>query len=106
LPCESIPLTCKTCHPKLVLGGPYGLVQSGFGFNDNDQCIPIGKCPDGYGRLDDDETGKCYKNSVIKICPDGYVTHKNEQCPPSPYPTLNSTDYCVSFVTPPIRYRM
>jgi hypothetical protein len=35
-----------------------------------------------YGRLDDDETGKCYKNSDIKTCPDGI----HSECPPA-YPT-------------------
>jgi hypothetical protein len=67
-----------------------GTCPPGFGFNENDQCVPTGKCPDGYGRLNDDETGKCYKNSDIKICPDGYITHKNSECPPphtTPYPT-------------------
>jgi hypothetical protein len=67
-----------------------GKCPPGFSFNENEQCIPIGKCPDGYGRLDDDETGKCYKNSDIKICPDGYITHKNSECPP-PYTTPGPT---------------
>lgn len=35
----------------------------GFGFNENDRCIPHGKCPSGYGRLDDDETGTCTRTS-------------------------------------------
>lgn len=45
-----------------------GKCLPGFTFNEDRQCIPIGKCPSGYGRLDDDETGKCYKNSDIKKC--------------------------------------
>ena len=32
----------------------------GMGFNDDGQCIPQGSCPNGYARLDDDETGRCY----------------------------------------------
>jgi hypothetical protein len=91
------------CQPK------DGKCPPGFGFNDDDQCIPIGKCPDGYGRLDDDETGKCYKKSDIKTCPDGYVTHKDAECPkpipsPSPTPTPAPTDYCVPYLMPPAQY--
>jgi hypothetical protein len=63
-----------------------GSCPSGFSFNENAQCIPIGECPEGYGRLDDDETGKCYKNSEIQICPDGYITHIDRECPSPPPP--------------------
>jgi hypothetical protein len=82
-PCYFDP-TLKECQPI------DGKCPPGFSFNENEQCIPIGKCPDGYGRLDDDETGKCYKNSEIQICPDGYITHKNRECPP-PYTTPGPT---------------
>jgi hypothetical protein len=82
-PCYFDP-TLEECQPI------DGKCPPGFSFNENEQCIPIGKCPDGYGRLDDDETGKCYKNSDIKICPDGYITHKNRECPP-PYTTPDPT---------------
>lgn len=82
-PCYFDP-TLKECQPI------DGKCPPGFSFNENEQCIPIGKCPEGYGRLDDDETGKCYKNSDIKICPDGYITHKNRECPP-PYTTPGLT---------------
>jgi hypothetical protein len=78
-PCYFDP-TLEECQPI------DGKCPPGFGFNENDQCIPIGKCPDGYGRLDDDETGKCYKNSDIKICPDGYITNKNRECPKTVIP--------------------
>jgi hypothetical protein len=78
-PCYFDP-TLEDCQPI------DGKCPPGFGFNENDQCIPTGKCPDGYGRLDDDETGKCYKNSDIKICPDGYITHKNRECPKTVIP--------------------
>jgi hypothetical protein len=63
-----------------------GRCPDGFGFNDDEQCIPHGECPNGYGRLDDDETGTCYKKSDIKTCPDGYITHKNQECPPEYQP--------------------
>ena len=35
----------KACDPDKE-----GKCRPGFGFNDDDRCIPIGKCPDGYGR--------------------------------------------------------
>src|ERR687891_1583415 len=75
----------EACNPD-----EEGKCPSGFRFNEDGQCIPQGKCPDGYGRLDDDETGRCYKNSDIKICPDGYITHKNRECRP-PYTTPDPT---------------
>lgn len=78
-PCYFDP-TVEECQPI------DGRCPPGFSFNENEQCIPIGECPEGYGRLDDDETGKCYKNSDIKTCPDGYKTHINSECPPA-YPT-------------------
>jgi hypothetical protein len=100
-PCYFDP-TLEECQPI------DGKCPPGFSFNENEQCIPIGKCPDGYGRLDDDETGKCYKNSDIKICPDGYITHKNSECPPpyttprpSPGPILCPLDAQGNEVCPP-----
>jgi hypothetical protein len=46
---------------------------------DNKACEPV---PSGYGRLDDDETGTCYPQKDIKRCPDGYIVHVRDQCPP------------------------
>jgi hypothetical protein len=66
----------KACEPV------NGKCRPGFGFNDDDRCIPIGECPSGYGRLDDDETGTCYPKKDIKRCPGGYIVHVREQCPP------------------------
>jgi hypothetical protein len=78
-PCYFDP-ALKECQPI------DGSCPTGFSFNENAQCIPIGECPEGYRRLDDDETGKCYKNSEIQICPDGYITHINRECPSPPPP--------------------
>ena len=36
--------------------------------NDNDQCHPGGSCPEGFGRVDDDETGTCYPQEDITTC--------------------------------------
>src|SRR5215207_5507468 len=41
----------EACNPD-----EEGKCPSGFGFNEDGQCIPQGKCPDGYGRLNDDDT--------------------------------------------------
>ena len=71
----------KACDPD-----KNGNCPPGFGHNEGDRCIPIGKCPEGYGRLDDDESGTCYPKRDIKTCPDGYVTHKFAQCPEPPCP--------------------
>jgi cell division septation protein DedD len=78
----------EACNPD-----EEGKCPSGFGFNEDGQCIPQGKCPDGYGRLNDDETGTCYPTRDIKTCPDGYVTHKFANCPVTGTgPILNVTD--------------
>jgi hypothetical protein len=80
----------EVCNPD-----EEGKCPSGFGFNEDGQCIPQGKCPDGYGRLDDDETGTCYPKRDIKTCPSGYITHKFATCPedpPGPSPAPNETE--------------
>jgi hypothetical protein len=81
-----------------------GKCPSGFGFNEDGQCIPQGKCPDGYGRLDNDETGTCYPERDIKRCPDGSVIHAREQCPtptPTPEPTPEPTPTAPTTTTEP-----
>ena len=80
----------EACNPD-----EEGKCPSGFGFNEDGQCIPQGKCPDGYGRLDNDETGTCYPKRDIKTCPSGYITHKFATCPedqPGPSPAPNETE--------------
>jgi hypothetical protein len=81
----------EACDPLSGGGCP-----SGSHFNEDGRCVPDGKCPDGYGRLDDDETGRCYPERDIKRCPDGSVRHAREQCPtttltPTPEPTTTPT---------------
>jgi hypothetical protein len=88
----------EACNPD-----EEGKCPSGFGFNEDGQCIPQGKCPDGYGRLDNDETGRCYPERDIKRCPDGSVIHAREQCPtptPTPEPTSEPTPEPTSEPTP------
>jgi hypothetical protein len=80
----------EACNPD-----EKGNCPSGFHLNEDERCVPDGKCPDGYGRLDDDETGTCYPKRDIKTCPSGYVTHKFATCPedqPGPSPALNETE--------------
>jgi hypothetical protein len=80
----------EACNPD-----EKGNCPSGFHLNEDERCVPDGKCPDGYGRLDDDETGTCYPKRDIKTCPSGYVTHKFATCPedqPGPSPAPNETE--------------
>jgi hypothetical protein len=77
----------EACDPL-----PGGGCPPGSHFNEDERCVPDGKCPDGYGRLDDDETGRCYPERDIKRCPDGSIIHAREQCPaPQPTPTPQLT---------------
>lgn len=48
-----------------------GECPDGFFQNEDGNCVPDHRegCPNGYHSVDDDETGKCIKNS--KGCPDG-----------------------------------
>ena len=69
----------KDCDPD-----ENGDCPPGFGHNEDDRCIPQGKCPDGYVRADDDETGTCFEKGQdrrIKECPDGSIRLVNDTCP-------------------------
>lgn len=48
-----------------------GECPDGFTMNVNEQCIPLGGCPDGYHTVEDDETGTCYPDDIP--CPQGQV---------------------------------
>jgi len=55
-----------SCHfhpeaPKCAADAQ-GNCPGGFASNDHGQCHPIGPCPPGFGRHDDDESGKCFRN--------------------------------------------
>ena len=39
--------------------------------NEDGNCHPGGECPDGFGRVDDDETGTCYDEDDIVDCDNG-----------------------------------
>ena len=62
-----------------------GNCPEGLGHNEDGQCIPHGSCPDGYARLDDDETGRCYAEHATKICPPNNIrVLQSETCPEVP----------------------
>ena len=43
-----------------------GNCPPGFGHNEDDRCIPIGKGPEGCGRLDDDETASAILREISR----------------------------------------
>jgi predicted transcriptional regulator len=76
-----------------------GRCPDGFGFNEDGQCIPHGDCPDGYSRVDDDETGKCFSDDKLKECEGGGHVLIGDRCwndPPENLPVCDgSTQRCV-----------
>lgn len=59
-------------HPESPKCAPdeHGNCPSGFSHNEKGNCFPSGKCPPGFGRYTDDESGKCFhtpKPTPIKI---------------------------------------
>ena len=81
----------EVCNPD-----ENGECLEGMGFNDDGQCIPQGSCPDGYARLDDDETGRCYAEAATKICPPNNIrVLQSETCPEVPEePEAEVNDPC------------
>jgi hypothetical protein len=55
--CAFNPNGLAKCKPDPTTGK----CSSGFSANDNGNCFPKGPCPTGYARLDNDESGKCFK---------------------------------------------
>jgi hypothetical protein len=46
-----------------------GNCPDGFSMNEQGNCHPGGKCPDGFERVDDDESGTCYSKQNTFHCP-------------------------------------
>jgi hypothetical protein len=46
-----------------------GECPEGFSMNEQGNCHPGGKCPDGFERVDDDESGTCYSKQNTFHCP-------------------------------------
>ena len=72
--CALIPSDPR-CDPK------NGKCPPGFGTNEGGQCFPLGKCPSGYHRANDDESGRCVPYRDLKQCEDGSWAYKDDQCP-------------------------
>ena len=66
----------KRCTPDPKKGCP-----PGFGTNEAGQCFPLGPCPSGYHRANDDETGRCVPEKDLKQCKDGTWAHETDLCP-------------------------
>jgi hypothetical protein len=84
---DSTPSSLTTTQPSLTFskGGPdrdclynpdlpkcaavNDKCPSGFFKNEGDRCVPNTSCPSGYYRADDDESGRCIKDT--KGCPKG-----------------------------------
>jgi hypothetical protein len=71
-----------------------GKCPDGFGFNDDDQCIPTGDCPSGYGRVDDDETGKCHDLDKTRPCEGGGRVLIGDRCWNEPPPLEEELPLC------------
>ena len=57
-----------------------GSCGEGFAMNEDGQCFPRGKCPDGYTRPNDDETGACISKERLDQCPDGSWKYPADSC--------------------------
>jgi hypothetical protein len=55
--CAFNPNGLAKCKPDPTTGK----WPSGFSANDKGNCFPKGPCPTGYAKLDNDESGKCFK---------------------------------------------
>jgi hypothetical protein len=64
--CHSPSIPDKGCafHPDSPKCAPdsQGNCPPGFSHNVHGNCFPPGKCPSGFSRHNDDETGKCFSN--------------------------------------------
>ncbi len=57
--------------------GPDGKCPDGFAMNEDGQCFPRGGCPEGYHRVDDDESGRCISNT--EGCPEGMMFYPDKK---------------------------
>ncbi len=89
--CYFEPNTAPECKPL-----PDGSCPNGMVHNDDGNCHPGGQCPDGYGRVDDDETGTCYPDDETIECDNGAVVLREEDCAiydPNPPPDPRQVCY-------------
>jgi hypothetical protein len=71
-----------------------GKCPNNWPMNEAGNCHPGGKCPSGFERVDDDETGTCYSDKNTFHCPSGAIVLDQEDCAiyepdvtPTPEPT-------------------
>ena len=69
--CYFEPNTAPECKPL-----PDGSCPNDWPMNEDGNCHPGGECPDGFGRVDDDETGTCYPDDETIECDNGAVVRK------------------------------
>jgi hypothetical protein len=70
-------------HPeaKKCAADKDGNCPGGFASNDHGQCHPVGPCPPGFGRHDDDESGKCFRTGPIPhSCPPKFHNGPHHRC--------------------------
>jgi hypothetical protein len=80
-----------------------GKCPNNWPMNEAGNCHPGGKCPSGFERVDDDETGTCYSEKNTFHCPSGAIVLDQEDCAiyepeptpeatPTPAPALQAED--------------
>jgi hypothetical protein len=85
----------EACNPD-----ENGDCPDGFGRNEDGQCIPQQSCPDGFHRANDDESGRCINEDVLRKCANnGGWVEEGEFCPEDELPFCNvdhSNEPCIS----------
>jgi len=88
--------TKEECQPD-----ENGNCPNDWPLNGDGNCHPGGKCPTGFIRVDDDETGTCYEEDETFKCESNAIVLDEEDCgiydpdfpvEPKPKPELQSTD--------------
>jgi hypothetical protein len=59
--------------PDLLNCSPdrFGKCPNEFSINEDERCVPLVGCPNGYHKVEDDESGRCYPNE--EGCPSGMI---------------------------------
>jgi hypothetical protein len=77
-----------------------GDCPDGFGRNEDGRCIPSQRCPDGFHRANDDESGRCIDEDELRECENnGGWVEEGEFCPEDELPFCNedrSNEPCIS----------
>jgi hypothetical protein len=77
-----------------------GDCPEGFGRNEDGRCIPSQRCPDGFHRANDDESGRCIDEDELRECENnGGWVEEGEFCPEDELPFCNedhSNEPCIS----------